>query len=172
MGKLFFCFLFVAVTPWMQAQTLGHPVVVVAPHIQAPVVIHVPRANVAHVQSLANSAEFRSLYNPLGNNPIVNPPGLTAARRPRIEPVTPVRRARLGTTVEAEDRTAVNGYTVFQVRQVQATLHRLGYYNGQVDGDFGPSTQNALERYQLSAGEPVTGTLTRGVLGRLGVTSR
>jgi peptidoglycan hydrolase-like protein with peptidoglycan-binding domain len=78
----------------------------------------------------------------------------------------------LGTTVESADRTAVNGYSLGQVRQVQQALHRLGYYNGDVDGDFGPNTQNALERYQLSAGEPVTGTLTLGVLGRLGASRR
>jgi peptidoglycan hydrolase-like protein with peptidoglycan-binding domain len=78
----------------------------------------------------------------------------------------------LGTTVESIDRTTVNGYTVGQVRQVQQALHRLGYYNGDIDGDFGPITQNALERYQVSAGEPVTGTLTLGVLGRLGVSGR
>ena len=78
----------------------------------------------------------------------------------------------MGTTVETMNRTAVNGYTVGQVRQVQQALHRLGYYSGSVDGDFGPNTQNALQRYQLSAGEPVTGTLTRGTLGRLGVSGR
>ena len=70
------------------------------------------------------------------------------------------------------NRAAVNGYTVGQVRQVQQALHRLGYYNGSVDGDFGPNTQNALERYQMSAGEPVTGTLMLGVLGRLGAGGR
>jgi len=78
----------------------------------------------------------------------------------------------LGTTVEALDRTAVNGYTVGTVRQVQQALHRLGYYNGDVDGDFGSSTQNALERYQVGAGEPVTGTLNLSVLSRLGVSGR
>jgi hypothetical protein len=188
---LFFWFLFLATAPWIQAQTVGHPVMVFSPHIQAPVVVHVPHLSQAQVRSFANNntAGFRSLYNPLGNNPIVNPPGINPASAPNplgnnpivnspginrvphiaLQKVAPERNVPLGTTVETETRTAVNGYTVTQVRQVQAALHRLGYYNGQVDGDFGPITQNALERYQLSAGEPVTGTLTLGVLGRLGV---
>jgi len=172
MGKLFFWFLFLAAAPWIQAQTVGRPVMVVSPHIQASVVVHVPHVSQAQLSSFANNnstAGFRSLYNPLGNNPIVNPPGLNPLPHIALQKVTPERNVPLGTTVETETRTAVNGYTVGQVRQVQAALHRLGYYNGQVDGDFGPNTQNALERYQLSAGEPMTGTLTLGVLGRLGV---
>jgi hypothetical protein len=172
MGKLFFCFLFVAAASLAQAQV--HSVIVVAPHIQAPVAIHVPQVHLSQVRSFANSQEYNSLYNPLGNNPLVNQPleQPNPALRSRPEVVTPQRNVPLGTTVETMSRTAVNGYSVGQVRQVQQALHRLGYYNGDVDGDFGPNTQNALQRYQMSAGEPVTGTLTRGVLGRLGVSGR
>ena len=172
MGKLIFCFLFAAAASWTQAQT--HPVIVVAPHIEAPVAIHVPQVNLPQARSFANTQQFRSLYNPLDNNQLVNQPleQPKPAPRPRVQIVSSEKRVPLGTTVETMDRTAVNGYTVGQVRQVQEALHRLGYYNGDVDGDFGPNTQNALQRYQLSAGEPVTGTLTRGVLGRLGVSGK
>jgi len=172
MGKSFFCFLFAAAASWTQAQT--HPVFVAAPHITAPVAIHVPQVHLSQAQSFANSQQYNSLYNPLGNNPLVNQPieQPNPALRSRPEVVTPERVVPLGTTVETLNRTAVNGYTVGQVRQVQQALHRLGYYNGSVDGDFGPNTQNALQRYQISVGEPVTGTLTRSVLGRLGVSGR
>ena len=172
MAKLFFCLLFAAAASWTQAQT--HAVIVAAPHIEAPVSIHVPQVHLSQARSFANSRQFNSLYNPLGNNPLVNErlQALNPAPQPRVQPVQPIRRVPLGTTVETMDRTAVNGYTLEQVRQVQQTLHRLGYYNGSVDGDFGPNTQNALERYQINAGEPVTGTLTRGTLGRLGVSGR
>ena len=172
MEKLFFCLLFAAAASWTQAQT--HAVIVAAPHIEAPVSIHVPQVHLSQARSFANSQQFNSLYNPLGNNPLVNErlQALNPAPQSRVQVVQPTRRVPLGTTVETMDRTAVNGYTVGQVRQVQQTLHRLGYYNGGVDGDFGPNTQNALERYQLNAGEPVTGTLTRGTLGRLGVSGR
>jgi hypothetical protein len=172
MGKLFFCFLFGAAASWAKAQT--HPIIIAAPHIQAPITIHVPQVHLSQAHSFANSQQFNSLYNPLGNNPLVNDrlEGLNPAPQSRVQVVQPTRRVPLGTTVETMNRTAVNGYTVGQVREVQQALHRLGYYNGSVDGDFGPNTQNALQRYQLNAGEPVTGTLTRGTLGRLGVSSR
>ena len=41
MGKLFFCFLFVAAASSMQAQS--HSITVVSPHIQAPIAVHVPQ---------------------------------------------------------------------------------------------------------------------------------
>jgi hypothetical protein len=172
MGKLFFCLLFAAAASWAEAQT--HSVMVVAPHIEAPIAVHVPQVNLPQARSFANTQEFRSFYNPLGNNPLVNQPlaQVHPAPQPRVQTVPSTKRVPLGTTVETMDRTAVNGYTVGQVRQVQQTLPRLGYYHGDIDGDFGPNTQNALERYQMSAGEPVTGILTRGVLGRLGASAR
>jgi hypothetical protein len=175
MGKMFFCFLFAATASWAQAQV--HSVTVVAPHIAAPVAIHVPQVNLPQARSFANSftatQQFRSLYNPLDNNPLVNRPLEQVHPAPQAQvQIVPQKSVPLGTTVEAMDRTAVNGYTIGQVRQVQQTLHRLGYYNGNVDGDFGPLTQNALQRYQMSSGEPVTGTLTRGTLGRLGVSGK
>src|ERR1700722_894162 len=174
MGKLFFCFVFVAAAASMQAQSVGRSVMVVSPHIQTPIVVHIPRVNPPQARSFANTQEFRSLYNPLNNDPLVNRPGeeVNPAPQSRVRIVPSTRRVPLGTTVETLDRTAVNGYTVGTVRQVQQALHRLGYYNGDVDGDFGPNTQNALERYQVGAGEPVTGTLNLSVLSRLGVSGR
>ena len=189
MEKLFFCFLFVAAASWTQAQT--RPMTVVSPHIQAPTAVHVPHvsspqirsfantpqirsfANTPQVRSFANTQQFRSFSNPLGNNLLLNVPGeqVKPASRPEVQTV-PSTGLPLGTTVETANRAAVNGYTVGQVRQVQQSLHRLGYYNGDVDGGFGPNTQNALERYQVNTGEPVTGTLTLGVLSRLGTTGK
>jgi hypothetical protein len=172
MGKLLFCFLFAAAASWTEAQTRS--VTLVSPHIEAPISVHVPQVNLPQARSFANAQQVRSLYNPLGNNMLVNQRLAHVNPAPQLQPqvVQPTRRVPLGTTVESIDRTAVNGYTVGQVRQVQQALHRLGYYNGDIDGDFGPITQNALQRYQVSAGEPVTGTLTLGVLGRLGVSGR
>ena len=45
-------------------------------------------------------------------------------------------------------------------RQVQTALARLGYYNGQVDGIFGPDTRAAIRRYQHELGAAMTGRLT------------
>ena len=188
MGKLFFCCLFVAAAPLMQAQAGGHAViglssahsgtVSVAPtlHTGSSTIVHVPQVNM----NLGNVNTSRLLIDPLNNSLLtqprqavlpMNPPPLGQESSPSLQSpkqtVTPTNP--LGTTVETQTRTAVNGYSVSQVRQVQAALHRLGYYNGQVDGDFGPNTQNAVQEYQINAGQPATGTLTLGVLGSLGV---
>jgi len=52
-------------------------------------------------------------------------------------------------------------------RQVQEALHRLGYYDGPVDGFFGPLTRAAIQRFQDSVGEKGTGRLTAAEAGRL-----
>jgi hypothetical protein len=189
MGKLFFGCLLVAATPLMQAYAGGHGgiglsgvhngAVKVAPtlHTSTASIVHVPQMNV----NLGNVDASRLLIDPLNNNPIaqtrnqtvtpMNPQALGQESSPSLQssrqtvtPITP-----LGTTVETQARTAVNGYPLSEVREVQAALHRLGYYHGEVDGDFGPNTQNALQEYQTNAGQPVTGTLTLGVLSSLGV---
>ncbi len=45
-------------------------------------------------------------------------------------------------------------------RLVQQLLGKLGYYNGQVDGLFGPDTRAAIRRYQHELGAPMTGRLS------------
>jgi hypothetical protein len=52
-------------------------------------------------------------------------------------------------------------------RQVQTALHGLGYYNGPVDGIFGPLTRASIRRFQDSIGEEATGRLTAAEAGRL-----
>lgn len=54
------------------------------------------------------------------------------------------------------------------VMRVQAQLARLGYYRGEVDGDFGPMTAKALRHYQVDNDLPVTGRLDRFTLASLG----
>jgi hypothetical protein len=183
MGRLFFFCLFVAAVPWTQAQARGGghgvislnsvhsgvPSVASGVHTNTSAIVHVPQINM----NLGNANSFKSTYSrlmndPLNNNPILNPPGQQVRPLPAPKPtVAPMNS--LGTTVETQTQTAVNGYTVPQVRQVQSALHRLGYYHGPVDGDFGLNTQTALESYQIHSGGPVTGTLTLGVLSSLGV---
>jgi len=34
------------------------------------------------------------------------------------------------------------------VRQLQELLHQHGHYGGAIDGDFGPSTEAALQAFQ------------------------
>jgi hypothetical protein len=146
-------------------------------HVQptSPMAVHVQPASSTPI---TNATESSTLNNPINNNPILNPPGQRETSGPQTQ--SPAARnlspsatvGTPGTTVETATRTAVAGYSVQEVRQVQSALQRLGYYRGNVDGDFGQNTQNALQNYQVRTGVPVTGTLSQGVLSQLGVTAR
>jgi hypothetical protein len=55
------------------------------------------------------------------------------------------------------------------VQAVQVQLARLGYYNGSVDGVFGPSTRDAVAKYQIANQLNVTGSLSPDTLQSLGL---
>jgi hypothetical protein len=55
------------------------------------------------------------------------------------------------------------------VQAVQTQLARLGYYGGSIDGVFGPSTRDAVARYQIANQLNVTGSLSRDTLQSLGL---
>lgn len=52
-------------------------------------------------------------------------------------------------------------------RRVQTALAQLGYYDGRVDGQFGPETRAAIRRFQHEIGADMTGRLTPEQAGRL-----
>jgi peptidoglycan hydrolase-like protein with peptidoglycan-binding domain len=56
-------------------------------------------------------------------------------------------------------------------RQVQEALHGLDYYQGPVDGIFGPLTRAAIRRFQRDISADTTGSLTADEANRL-VTTR
>ena len=68
-------------------------------------------------------------------------------------------------------RTYYTSYPVFQRYPVeiavQVELSRLGYYHGDIDGDIGPASRNAIRSYQARAGMPVNGIITRALLDSL-----
>jgi putative peptidoglycan binding protein len=68
--------------------------------------------------------------------------------------------------------TSSASYTGETIRQVQTALRQLGYYHGQIDGQFGPLSQSALQNYQLKSNEPATGLLDRQSLSQLGVSAK
>jgi len=55
------------------------------------------------------------------------------------------------------------------VREVQARLHQLGYYNGPADGVWGAETRAALERFQGDRRLAVTGRLNQASVTALGL---
>lgn len=52
--------------------------------------------------------------------------------------------------------------------RAQSQLARLGYYNGAIDGAFGPLTSNAIRQYQADYGLAITGRLDRATVQSLG----
>ena len=55
------------------------------------------------------------------------------------------------------------------VTAAQRDLAQLGYYSGPVDGLFGPTTRDAVARYQTDKNLSVTGSLTADTLQALGL---
>jgi len=55
------------------------------------------------------------------------------------------------------------------VQAVQMQLARLGYYNGSIDGVFGPSTRDAVAKFQIANQLNVTGSLSSDTLQSLGL---
>jgi hypothetical protein len=52
---------------------------------------------------------------------------------------------------------------------VQSRLTQLGYYNGDVDGQIGPLSRQAIANYQSDQGLPVTGVIDQQLLQSLGL---
>ena len=76
------------------------------------------------------------------------------------------------TDVQPDYNTApANGAPVADttVQAVQTELTQLGYYNGPVDGIFGPTTRDAVAKYQMDKQLDVTGSLSPDTLQSLGV---
>src|SRR5438046_653789 len=55
------------------------------------------------------------------------------------------------------------------VQAVQTQLAQLGYYNGSIDGVFGPSTRDAVAKFQIANQLNVTGSLSPDTLQSLGL---
>jgi peptidoglycan hydrolase-like protein with peptidoglycan-binding domain len=52
-------------------------------------------------------------------------------------------------------------------QRIQTALLRLGYYDGKVDGIFGPDTRAAIRRFQHEIGTEMTGRITPEQASRL-----
>jgi Putative peptidoglycan binding domain len=67
--------------------------------------------------------------------------------------------------------TTTSAYDPNLVRSVQQALNDKGYNAGAVDGRWGPSTEDAVKRFQQASGLPQSGELERSTLDALGVSS-
>jgi hypothetical protein len=55
------------------------------------------------------------------------------------------------------------------VSAVQTDLTQQGYFNGPIDGIYGPATRDAVAKYQMAKGLDVTGSLSPDTLRSLGL---
>jgi hypothetical protein len=55
------------------------------------------------------------------------------------------------------------------VATVQTDLTQQGYYSGPIDGIYGPSTRDAVAKYQIAKNLNVTGSLSADTLKSLGL---
>ena len=58
------------------------------------------------------------------------------------------------------------------VQAVQTQLVHLGYYSGSIDGIFGPTTRDAVAKYQIANQLNVTGSLSPDTMQSLGLPQR
>jgi len=96
-----------------------------------------------------------------GNHPATNPTTAsttTTSRTPTTTPTT-TPATPTGSALPAPISTLKPGDQGVQVRRLQRALARLGYPTGATDGDYGPSTQAALERFQKAAKLTADGVL-------------
>jgi hypothetical protein len=56
--------------------------------------------------------------------------------------------------------TAVANVSSADVLTTQRLLRGLGYYNGPLDGDYGPQTRSAIMAFERAQGMPATGNIT------------
>ncbi len=96
-----------------------------------------------------------------------SPPAASSNPEPSAQPSqatspSPPPSAAVVASMPPEDEMSVANR-----RQVQEALHRLGYYDGPVDGIFGSLTRAAIRRFQQSIGEKNTGHLTAAEASRL-----
>ncbi|HUB48541.1 MAG TPA: peptidoglycan-binding protein [Acetobacteraceae bacterium] len=83
-------------------------------------------------------------------------PGPAATTAPAVSP------APAAASMPAEDQ-----MTEANRRDVQIALARLGYYDGRIDGVFGPDTRAAIRRWQHEVHTTMTGQLTAAEASRL-----
>jgi peptidoglycan hydrolase-like protein with peptidoglycan-binding domain len=89
--------------------------------------------------------------------PTVPPPATTSTSTPTV--TTP--------TVQAPQQTLSPGDTGSQVKDLQRALASLGYPVGKPDGDYGPATQIAVEKFQVAKGLAEDGVVGQQTLAAL-----
>jgi hypothetical protein len=93
--------------------------------------------------------------------PVTNPTPPPTVTPPTSTPATPAQ------TAQAPDQTLSPGATGAQVKILQRALNALGYPVGKPDGDYGPVTQTAVEKFQVAKNLPEDGVVGPQTLAAL-----
>ena len=99
---------------------------------------------------------------PTAPSPTVSSPSIEASQPAQETATAPSSSTALAAAMPAEDKMNAENR-----RQVQEALQRLGYYEGPLDGKFGPATRSAIRRFQESIGAEATGRLNETEATRL-----
>jgi Putative peptidoglycan binding domain len=92
--------------------------------------------------------------------PVTTPPVTVTVSKPATTPVTPP-------VTQAPQQTLSPGATGSQVKILQRALKALGFSPGTPDGDYGPSTQTAVEKFQASKNLAQDGVVGQQTLAAL-----
>jgi hypothetical protein len=91
--------------------------------------------------------------------PVTTPPPTTATHSTSTATVPPA--------AQAPSQQLKPGDTGSQVKVLQRALAALGFSPGKPDGDYGPATQNAVEKFQSAKGLSVDGIVGPATLAKL-----
>jgi peptidoglycan hydrolase-like protein with peptidoglycan-binding domain len=69
--------------------------------------------------------------------------------------------------ITADDSSSQSSYSSKFIVEVQGDLKQLGYYEGAVDGQYGPKTVAAIKAFQKDQGIAVTGNIDQGTYSYL-----
>jgi hypothetical protein len=94
------------------------------------------------------------------------PPVVTSSPPPKPTTTTPPTTTTTP-TVQAPNTTLSPGDTGSQVKLLQQALISLGYTLGKADGDYGPATQIAVEKFQVAKGIAEDGVVGPETLAKL-----
>jgi hypothetical protein len=144
-------------------------------YTQPELTIHPQRLSSAQSSALNNAVQnnnYNLYYNNYGryvapNQTVENPANHIAHLQGIIQSGMQPRSVQPGAGLGYGTTSA--SFSGETIRQAQTALRQLGYYHGNVDGLFGPLTQDALKNYQRSTNQPATGIFDRQSLSQLGV---
>ena len=100
------------------------------------------------------------------SNRAVVPP-VTTPRPPATVTVTTTPTTNATPPAQAPQQTLNPGDTGPQVKLLQQALTALGFSPGKADGDYGPTTQFEVEKFQLSKGLTADGVVGQQTLAAL-----